>query len=130
MTARTLPKLDPRFIYLADTVASTIMGLALVVGAQPLTRLAGWNMPSSFLSIVGLFLLPWAAFNFWVARRIGPILVRSNIAGDALWVLGTGWLVSANMASLSQAGMALLIGQGVAVAGVLAIKLAGARALA
>src|SRR5690349_10006559 len=111
MTAHTLPNLDPRFIYLADTVVSAVMGLALIVAAEPLTRLAGWGMPSSFFSILGVLLLPWAAFNFWVARRPQPILVRSNIVGDAIWVLGTVWLVSANMTSLTSAGMAMLIGQ-------------------
>ena len=57
-------------------------------------------------------------------------IVRGNIAGDAAWVVGSIALILLHAASLSPIGLTLLAGQGIAVAGVLALKLAGARALA
>ena len=57
-------------------------------------------------------------------------IVRGNIAGDAAWIVGSIVLIVLQAASLTPIGLALLAGQGIAVAGVLALKLAGARALA
>ena len=134
MTTRTqtLPRLDPHLIYGVDAVVSTAMGVALLVLAEPLTQLAGWSLPAGFLWTIGLLLLPWAAFNAWIARTPHPTMgiVRGNIAGDAAWVAGSIALILLHVPSLSTLGLVLLTGQGVAVAGVLALKLAGARALA
>lgn len=129
---QTLPRLDPHLIYGLDAIVSAAMGIALLVTAEPLTQLVGWTMPAGFLWTIGLLLLPWAAFNAWVARTDRPAkaLVRGNIVGDIAWVVGTIVLVLLQASSLSPIGLALLAGQGIAVVGVLAIKLAGARALA
>lgn len=52
------------------------------------------------------------------------------MAGDAAWIVGSIALLALHAASLSPLGLALLAGQAIAVAGVLVLKLAGARALA
>lgn len=128
---QTLPRLDPHLVYWLDAIGSLAMGLALLVSADALTGLAGWTLPSAFLWTIGLLLLPWAAFNAWIARMAVPArpLVLGNIAGDIAWVLGSLALIMLHAANLSPAGMALLAGQGIAVAAVLALKLFGARSL-
>ena len=128
----TLPKLNPHFIYAVDAVVSAAMGIALLVTAEPLTQLAGWSLPAGFLWTVGLLLLPWAVLNAWVARSDRPAraVVRNIIGGDIAWVAGSAAMVLLYAPSLSTLGLVLLVGQGLAVAGVLAMKLAGARALA
>ena len=129
---QTLPNLDPHLVYGVDAVVSCAMGLALLFAAEPLTQLAGWNMPASFLWIVGLLLLPWAALNAWIARTAHPgrPVVQGIIGGDIAWVAGSAVLVLLHASDLSATGLVLLVGQGIAVAGVLALKLAGARSLA
>jgi hypothetical protein len=129
---QTLPRLDPHLVYGVDALVSTIMGIALLVTAEPLTQLAGWSMPAGFLWTIGLLLLPWAAFNAMVARRARPAraVINANIAGDVAWVAGSMALIALHATSLSTIGLMLLAGQGIAVAGVLALKLAGARELA
>ncbi len=129
---QTRPRLDPHLVYGVDAVASACMGIALLVLAEPLTHLAGWSLPAGFLWTIGLLLLPWAAFNAWIARTRHPAqgVVRGNIAGDAAWILGSIALLASHMASLSPIGLTMLAGQGIAVTGVLALKLAGARATA
>lgn len=129
---QTRPRLDPHLIYGIDAAVSAAMGVVLLALAEPLTQLAGWSLPSGFLWTIGLLLLPWAAFNAWIARTGHPArgVVRGNIAGDAAWIVGSIALLALNAASLSSLGLLLLAGQGLAVAGVLAVKLAGARALA
>lgn len=129
---QTFPRLDPHLVYAVDALVSAAMGIALLAVADPLSQLAGWALPADFLWTVGLLLLPWAAFNAWVAREARPArgVVLGNICGDIAWVIGSAVLVLLHAPSLSSIGLVLLVGQGIAVAGVLALKLAGARALA
>nr|WP_295885464.1 hypothetical protein [uncultured Devosia sp.] len=131
-TVQTLPRLDPHIVYGVDALVSIAMGLALLATAAPLTELAGWTVPAGVLWTIGLLLLPWAALNAWVARTDRPAqaVIRGVIAGDIAWVAGSAALVLLQAANLSTIGMVLLAGQGVAVAGVLALKLVGARSLA
>ncbi|UJW85813.1 hypothetical protein [Devosia sp. SL43] len=128
---QTLPRLDPHLVYGVDAAVSFAMGIALIFAATPVTELAGWAMPSTFLWIIGLLLLPWAAYNLWIARTIRPArgAVVANIIGDIAWVAGTVLLVAIHASTLSTLGLALLVGQGIAVSGVLLLKLTGARAL-
>ncbi len=128
----TLPRLDPHFIYGFDALGSLALGAALLYAATPLTALAGWALPPAFLWIIGLLLLPWAAFNVWIARkaRPAPAFVVANIVGDIGWVVGTAALVAIHAPTLSGPGLALLVGQGVAVGGVLFLKLLGRAELA
>jgi hypothetical protein len=129
---RTLPRLDPHLIYAADALVSAVMGVALIVAAEPLTQLAGWPLPAGFLVTLGLLLLPWAVFNGVVARMARPAraVINGNIAVDAAWVLGSIALGVLHADTLTAIGMVMLAGQAIAVAGVFAIKLAGARELA
>lgn len=128
---QTLPRLDPHLIYGVDALVSLVMGVALMVTAAPLTELAGWTMPSSFLWIIGLLLLPWAAYNLWIARtgRPAPDVIVANIVGDIAWVASTAVLVAIHATDLTPLGLALLAGQGIAVGGVLLLKLYGRSAL-
>lgn len=129
--AQTLPRLDPHLVYFVDALGSLAMGAGLLVAADQLTTLAGWAMPSAFLSVIGFLLLPWAAFNVWIARSARPakLAVAVNILGDVGWVAGTAVLVAIHATGLTGLGLALLVGQGIAVGGVLALKLAGRQAL-
>lgn len=131
--AQTLPRrLDPHFVYGFDALGSLVFGGALLFTATPLTDLAGWAMPSAFLWVLGLLLLPWAAFNLWIARSNRPPkpAVTANIVGDVIWVAGTIALLAIHATGLSGLGLALLLGQGIAVGGILALKLMGRYALA
>lgn len=130
--AQTRPRLDPHLVYGVDAIVSAAMGVTLLATAEPLTQLLGWTMPAGFLWTIGLLLLPWAAFNAWIARTHRPAraAVRGNISGDAFWVVASIGLILLHMPSLSTIGLALLVGQAIAVAGVVALKLAGVRALA
>lgn len=129
---QTLPRLDPHLVYGVDALVSAAMGIALLVTAEPLTQLAGWTMPAGFLSTIGLLLLPWAVLNAVIARTTRPAraVVNAIIAGDIAWVVGSAVLIALHAPSLSTVGLVLLAGQGIAVAGVLALKLIGARDLA
>lgn len=130
--AQTTPmRLDPHLIYLADAAVSLTMGVALLLGAGAITELAGWPLPPAFLTAVGIFLLPWAAFNLWIGRSAQPnrAAVVANLIGDALWIAGTAALLVSFAPTLTAIGLVLLAGQGLAVVGVLITKLFGARAL-
>ncbi|WP_332701545.1 hypothetical protein [Devosia sp.] len=128
---QTLPRLDPHFIYGFDALGTLAFGVALLFTAAPLTELAVWALPSGFLWVLGLLLVPWAAFNLWIARSGRPsrVVVAVNIIGDVIWVAGTAALLAIHATGLSSLGLALLVGQGIAVGGILALKLIGRNAL-
>lgn len=128
---QTLPSLDPHLIYAVDAVLLAVTGPVLLAFAGPLTQLVGWPMPVGFLQAVGLLVLPWAVLNGWIARTSRPsrALTIGVITGDTMWVVGSVALLLLHAGSLTTMGLALLAGQGMLVASVVAFKLAGFRAL-
>ncbi|AKQ63124.1 hypothetical protein A176_000036 [Myxococcus hansupus] len=120
---------NPRFVYQVDTAAALGLGLALMLLAPTLTQLAGWALPSSFLFGLGLFLMPWGAFNYWVSRQPVPGAVLVHFFVDGGWVLGSILLMVLHAETLTAVGNALIAGQAVAVAGVFALKAMGFPAI-
>lgn len=131
-TATTrLPELAlaPRSVYVLDTFASALLGASMIAAAGPLTEVAAWSLPPAFLVFLGAALLPWAAVNAWSARQSplpGAALAMHALV-DGGWVLGTLALLVIERHTLSSPGFALLVAQGVAVLGVLLMKLRASR---
>jgi hypothetical protein len=75
-----------RRVIAMDAIATSIMALSMVVAAQPLSILFG--LPSLFLTITGLLLLPFAAWVGWLASQYTPPrkLVWLLIASNAVWI--------------------------------------------
>lgn len=128
---QTLPRLHPRAVYWLDTAVSFAMGVAVAAMAGPLTALAGWPLPTTFLLLVGLILIPWSAYNLWTARAasVGGAAFAVHLVVDVGWVMGSVALLLAYADTITPLGFALIAAQAVAVAGVGVIKLIGARAL-
>lgn len=129
--AQSAARLDPRFVYWLDGTVSFVMGAGAALLAAPLTAMVGWPLPVEFFVTIGLVLLPWAAFNIWTARA--PRLPRSgytlHLFVDISWVIGSGALLVIYGSTMSLFGLVFVAGQGLAVAGVLVLKLVGARAM-
>ena len=119
--------MSDRVVYRLDSLAAITMGIVLLLWAAPLTTLAGWPIPQAFLSGVGLFLVPWAGFNAWVATQPSvPVrAARVHLAVDASWVLGSGALLVVYGPRMSGIGIAIVSAQAVAVLGVFSLKLVG-----
>ena len=68
-----------------------MLGLGLAAFAGPVADNAGTALPELILRVVGLGLLPWAAFNLWIARQpqLPAAAVTLNIVGDTAWVLAS-----------------------------------------
>jgi hypothetical protein len=81
---RALTFLEPSLVYRLDAGISGSMGLCLFVLATPLATLVGWPPMQTILLGAGIFLLPWALFNWAIgaAGRADPISVTLNILGD------------------------------------------------
>ncbi|AKF08209.1 hypothetical protein [Sandaracinus amylolyticus] len=121
--------LSPRTVYALDTVASAVLGAGMIAVAEPLTELLAWSLPPAFLVVLGATLLPWAAVNAWSARQSTQPAAAfgMHVLVDGGWVLGTLALLVLERDLLSTAGVALLAAQGVAVLGVLVMKLRAGR---
>ncbi|MBN9334399.1 hypothetical protein [Devosia sp.] len=129
--ARPLTFLEPSLVYRLDAGISGSMGLCLFVLATPLATLVGWPPMQTILLGAGIFLLPWALFNWAIgaAGRADPISVTLNILGDGLWVLLSLALLVLHSAQMTPIGVTLIAAQALAVAAVFVTKLAGRRTL-
>ncbi len=87
-----------RRVLAIDSIGTGAIALSAVIAARPLSVLLG--IPVQWLTIVGLLLLPFAAWVGWLARQDNPPrkLVWLLIAGNAVWIADcvvlmlSGWL--------------------------------------
>lgn len=129
--AHTLILRDPQLIYRFDAALSLTMGIALVVLAAPLASLIGWAPMQMVLLGAGIFLLPWALFNWTIGAATGPdrISLIANLLGDGLWVLLSAAILILYSAQMTAIGVTFIIAQALAVSVIFAVKLAGRKNL-
>ena len=114
---------------LVDAIASGSMGLAFSLASRPLSDLLGFPAPAVFGG--GLFLVAFAGFLIWLARRpqVPRPLVAAIVAGNLLWVVGSLALLPAGLVELTGLGVAVVLGQAAAVAVFAAVEYGGLREL-
>ena len=117
--------------FLADGAFSLVSGAALILAAVPLAALVNAAatplITPVMLKALGAGLLIWGIFHLSAARNGGPVTAsaRISIAGDMLWQVGGLALLLAAYASLSAAGIALVVIGMIGVADFLFFKLRG-----
>jgi hypothetical protein len=126
MTANTL---TTKLVYVVDAIGSLGLGVLLIAFAAPLAAGAGPTLPEMALLVVGIGLLPWAAFNLWIATR--PTYPRPavtlNVVGDLAWIVASLALVLAGGAGLTFLGTLGIMLVGLFVTAVCATKMLGLR---
>ena len=126
-----IPSSNPllRRALLVDAIASGSMGLAFSIASRPLSNLLGFPAPALFW--VGLFLVAFAGFLIWLARRpqVSRPLVAAIVAGNLLWVVGSLALLPAGLVELTGLGVGVVLGQAAAVAVFAAVEYGGLRQL-
>lgn len=129
--AQNLTLRDPRLVYRFDAVLSLTMCVGLLVLAAPLAGLIGWAPMHTIILGAGIFLLPWALFNWAIGAATGPdrLSLTVNIAGDALWAVLSVALLVLYSAQMTPIGVTLIVGQMLVVSAVFAVKLTGLKAL-
>lgn len=117
--------------FLADGAFSLVAGAVLILAAAPLATLVNAS-PTPFITAVmlktlGAGLLSWGLFHLSAARNGGPVskAARISIAGDMFWQAASLALLLAAYASLSAAGIALIVIGMIGVADFLFFKLRG-----
>ncbi len=122
---------SPQFIYVYDTGVSAIMAMVFIAGARPIADLVGWPEAADVITMMGVFLLSWALFNYALgtARLPARSAVVANITGDAIWALGSVLLLATQASMFNGLGQALVAVQALFVATVLLTKLRGWPAL-
>ena len=114
---------------LVDATASGTMGLAFASASRSLAGLLGF--PAAALFWVGFFLVAFAGFLIWLARRprMPRLLVVAVVVGNVLWVAGSLALLPAGLVDLTGLGVAVVLGQAAAVAVFAAVEYGGLRQL-
>ena len=111
----------------ADAIGSGTLGIALIVAAGPFAQLFG--LTESMLSVVGLLLLPWAAWTGWLALQSDPprTQVWSVIGINTLWVIDSVLLLMSGWVQPNALGTAFIVAQAVAVGVFAELQYVGVR---
>jgi len=111
----TSSRLTLRSILVADAVASGVIGILLLVGADVLD--SAFDLPATFLRVVGVILLPWFALLAVVATRtvISRPAVRFVIGVNLGWVAASILLPFTSWVEPNALGVAFIIVQAMAV---------------
>lgn len=98
-----------RTTLITNSVFSGLSGLTMTIGAKPLALFMGIAHELQLL-IVGVNLIAFALFLFWLAKRpiVPPNLVWSVVLGDLLWVVFSGIGLVTVPHQLSVAGESLV----------------------
>jgi hypothetical protein len=119
-----------RIVYAVDAAGSLGLGALLIAFANPAAALFGPSLPAVVLLAIGIGLVPWAAFNAWIATRpdLPSGAARVNVAGDAAWVVASLALLLLASAGLTMLGAAAVIAIGLFVGAIGSTKAMGLRA--
>ena len=114
-------------ITLFDGVLCAAFGLLLVAAAGPLADL--FDLPALLLRLVGVGLLPWAAFVLYIATRtpISRSLTWVVVAGNGVWTIASLLLLVSSQVDPSALGYAFVIAQAVLVAIIAETQIIGLR---
>jgi hypothetical protein len=106
-----------RRVILLDAAASGMMGLLFLVGAGLIDQPLG--LPDGLLRWTGLVLVPFAVGLVWIATRASIALeaVRTVIALNVVWAVGTPLLLLTGLVSPTLLGQLFVLAQAAAVAG-------------
>lgn len=91
----------------ADTVVSGLSGLLALIDASLVANLLGLSATATQnVMLLGLGMLAWAAFAFWISTRpkLSRGLVFTIIEGNLLWVVGSVILLMAGWLPFSSSG--------------------------
>jgi hypothetical protein len=116
-----------RRVLLLDAASCLLMGAGLSLGATLAADLTSLSV--GLLRGVGLVLLPIAAFIAFVATRetLSRALVWTVIVGNVIWVSESLVLLAGGFVAPNVLGVAFVLGQAAAVAGLAALEAIGAR---
>ncbi|MDX1522526.1 MAG: hypothetical protein R3264_12940 [Anaerolineae bacterium] len=89
----------------ANAIFSTLSGLLLTIGAQPVTEMLGLSA-SWVIFAVGLSLLPFAGFVYFVSRKapLNRTAATLILEGDILWVIASAVLLFSGWVQFSATG--------------------------
>jgi len=111
-----------RRVISSDAIVTAAMALSLVVAAQPLAALFG--VPTRLLAIVGLLLLPFAAWVGWLARQKSPPakLVWLLVVANVVWVVDSFLLLLSGSLPLTTLGTEFVAAQALLTIGITTLE--------
>jgi len=124
--------IDRRVLFLRrvlaiDAIISGAFAMTLLIAASPLAQRFG--LPAPLLSNVGLILLPWVAWNAWLARQTDPprTQIWAVIGINILWIIDSALLLLSGWVQPTVHGIAFIIAQAIAVGVVAELQFIGVR---
>ncbi len=110
-----------------NAMFSAVSAFVLLLGG---TQLADWiGVPTAIVYLLGVGLLPWAAFAWWASRSLARWAAMAVIAGDIAWVVGAIIVVLGMSDEMTPQGVWGLVVVSVAVAAFGIVQTIGLRRL-
>jgi hypothetical protein len=110
---------------IADAIISGITGVALLLGAGPLS--AWLSVPVALLRVSGAILIPFAAMVLLFSAAISPARVWTVIGLNFAWVAASALVLVTGWIQPNTLGIAFVIAQAVAVALLAELQFTGLR---
>ena len=108
-----------------NAMFSAVSAFVLLLGGAELAEWIG--VPTAIVYLLGVGLLPWAAFAWWTSRTLARWAVIAVIAGDITWVVGAIVVVFGLSDEMTSQGVWGLIVVSVAVAAFGVVQAIGLR---
>jgi hypothetical protein len=118
-------------VFTVDALLSATLGLLLMVAAEQIADVAGGGLSGDGLRWVGGFLLPWAYYNWHIAKQptVEPHALIIHILGDFGWILGSFYLLIRDCSEFTEWGWVLYGPQTMTVLAIVLAKIATSSVL-
>ena len=119
-----------RRVLAIDSIGTGLLALGAVIAAGPLSDVTG--IPAQWLTIVGLALLPFAAWVGWLARQSSPPrkLVWSLIVANDVWIAASFVVAFSDLLPLTTLGIEFMIVQALLTAVIATMEFVAIRRVA
>ncbi len=113
-------------VFTFDALLAATLGLLLAVAAERIATVSGGGLTATSLRWVGIFLLPWAYYNWSVAKQM-TVKVHAlaiHVVVDFGWILGSLYLLIRDRAEFTGWGWVLYGPQTMTVFAIVLAKIA------
>lgn len=109
--------------------AATCLATGVLLAAAPAILAPLLDLPQGLLFEAGLFLLPFAAFALWASRQVTRTTApaRAVMVANIAWAAGSVALVAGPWVAPNALGIAFVMAQAAAVAGLALLQYLGLK---
>ncbi len=93
-------------VFTFDALLAVTLGLLLAVAAERIAAVSGGGLTATSLRWVGVLLLPWAYYNWSIAKQVAVKVyaLAIHVVVDFAWILGSIYLLIRDRSEFTEWG--------------------------